>query len=253
MITDVLKQALMITSFVGLMMLVIEYVNVLTGGIWQDRVTRYKLAQYVLAVLLGATPGCLGAFAVVAMYSHRVVSLGALVGAMIATSGDEAFVMFALFPETALMLTGILIVVGILGGWLTDVLVSKRITAKCIMCDKLEIHSSEACECFPRDKILRQWRELTAARGILTTALLLFAFALVTGSVGPSQWDWKRITLLVANLVGLFIVTHCDYSPRTLLTRASLETRRPSTYTSSISVDVWCSPRDAIHFHSYAS
>jgi len=207
MIADVLKQALMITSFVGLMMLVIEYVNVLTRGIWQERITKYKLAQYILAVLLGATPGCLGAFAVVAMYSHRIVSLGALVAAMISTSGDEAFVMFALFPETALMLTGILIVVGVLGGWLTDVLVGKRIADKCIMCDKLEIHSPEACECFPLGKILRQWRELTPARGILAVALLLFAFGLVTGSVGPPEWDWRRTSLIIVNLVGLFIVT----------------------------------------------
>ena len=32
------------------------------------------------------------------MYSHRVLSLGAVVTAMIATSGDEAFVMLAMIP-----------------------------------------------------------------------------------------------------------------------------------------------------------
>ncbi|MCK4657076.1 MAG: arsenic efflux protein, partial [candidate division Zixibacteria bacterium] len=189
------------------MMLVIEYANVLSKGLWQDRVANRKIAQYLLAVLLGATPGCLGAFAVVAMYSHRVVSLGALVAAMIATSGDEAFVMFALFPETALMLTGILIVLGVLGGWLTDVLVSKRVVAKYKMCDKIEIHNLDVCECFPRGRILKQWRELSLARGVLMSALFLFAFGLASGSVGSPQWDWKRVTLMAVTLVGIFIVS----------------------------------------------
>jgi hypothetical protein len=207
MIVDVLQQALMITGFVGVMMLVIEYVNVQTRGLWQDRVGASRFAQYGLAVLLGATPGCLGAFAVVAMYSHRVVSLGALVAAMIATSGDEAFVMFALFPETALMLTGILIAVGILGGWLTDVFLSKRVSTGRITCDKLETHNTETCECFPRGMILKQWRELSIARGILVAALLLFLFGLATGSVGPSEWDWKRVSLMIVSFVGLFIVS----------------------------------------------
>ena len=197
----------MITGFVGLMMLVIEYANVLSRGLMQDRVANRRIVQYLLAVLLGATPGCLGAFAVVGLYSHRVMSLGALVAAMIATSGDEAFVMFALFPGTALMLTCILIVVGLIGGWLTDVFVSKRVAARSQISDRLEIHDPEVCECFPRGRILEQWRELSLARGVLMAALLLFAFGIASGSVGPPEWDWKRVTLMVVTLVGAFIVS----------------------------------------------
>ena len=100
--------ALMITGFVFMMMLVIEYLNVLTGGLWQRGFRGSRLRQYLLAGLLGVTPGCLGAFAVVALYSHRVVSLGAVVTAMIATSGDEAFVMFSMIPKTALLISFIL-------------------------------------------------------------------------------------------------------------------------------------------------
>jgi hypothetical protein len=63
------------------------------------------------------------------------------------------------------------------------------------------------CECFPKGRILRQWREISLARGILMSALLLFAFALATGSIGPRQWDWKRVTLMAVTLVGMFIVS----------------------------------------------
>ena len=52
----------------------------------------------MLGAFLGVIPGCLGAFAAVSLYSHRNLSFGALVAAMIATSGDEAFVMFSMFP-----------------------------------------------------------------------------------------------------------------------------------------------------------
>jgi len=197
----------MITGFVGLMMLVIEYLNVLTKGTWQNSLANHKWTQYLVAVLLGASPGCLGVFAVVAMYSHRVLSLGALVAAMIATSGDEAFVMLAMFPGQALILTGILIIIGLVGGWLTDVLVTKRVAVQRGTCETLEIHTDETCQCFPVNKIIRQWKQLSLARGVLAGALLLFIFGIATGSIGSQEWDWKRITLIITSLVGFFIVT----------------------------------------------
>ncbi len=101
MMLDVLKHALMITSFVLIMMLLIEYINVQTHGAWQLTLRKSRFGQYVLGAFLGVVPGCLGAFTVVSLYSHRAMSFGALVAAMIATSGDEAFVMFSMFPLQA--------------------------------------------------------------------------------------------------------------------------------------------------------
>ena len=94
----IINHTVMITGFVFIMMVIIEYVNVLTSGTWQEKIICYRWRQYIFAAFLGATPGCLGAFAVVAMYSHRMLTVGAVVAAMIATSGDEAFVMLAMIP-----------------------------------------------------------------------------------------------------------------------------------------------------------
>lgn len=207
MLAGVLEESLLITGFVGLMMLVIEYVNVLTQGRWQEGIGRNRMMQYSVALLLGATPGCLGAFAVVAMYSHRLLSLGALVGAMIATSGDEAFVMLTLFPGKALLLTAVLIAAGMMGARLTDVLVPERLSAANKACDRLEIHEPAVCECFRWNRIVPQLRDLSAARGILLVALLLFAVTLLGGTVGPTEWNWVRITLLAVTLAAIFIVT----------------------------------------------
>lgn len=207
MIINVLEHTLVITGFVGLMMLVVEYVNVLSRGTWQDVLADRKWTQYLVAAVLGATPGCLGAFAIVAMYSHRVVTIGALVTAMIATSGDEAFVMFALFPGKAFLLTGVLAIIGLLCGFATDSLITGQLADKLQPRDKLEIHNREICECFPKSRIVMQWQQLSLARGVLALALLLFVFGIVTSSVGPPEWGWKRITLALTSLVGLFIVS----------------------------------------------
>jgi hypothetical protein len=188
----------MITSFVSVMMLVIEYLNVLTRGKWQKRLTGHLWGQYVLAAFLGALPGCLGAFAVVAMYSHGVLTLGAVVTAMISTSGDEAFVMFAMFPKQAFFITGVLFIVGLAVGSLTDIIIGKGKNRRYVHCNRLEIHGEEKqCVCFPRGKIVNQWRRCSAARGILAAVLFIIIISITLGQLGPSVWTWIRITLFI--------------------------------------------------------
>jgi len=202
----IVKHALMITSFVAVMMLVIEYLNVLSRGKWQERLTNRPWGQYLLAAFLGATPGCLGAFAVVSMYAHRRLSLGAVVAAMIATSGDESFVLFAMVPRTAFLLTGLLFAIGIATGALADLLLKNRMTGKLSCCRDMTLHEEDHCHCLDLKQLSAQWRNCSATRGILTGTLLLFLFALVFGQVGPVQWTWIRITLLSTSACALFIV-----------------------------------------------
>jgi len=202
---SVTKHALMITGFVAVMMLVIEYVNILTQGQWQKRLSHRRWGQYLLAAFLGATPGCLGAFAVVAMYTHRSLTLGAVVAAMIATSGDEAFVLFALVPKTALILTGVLFGIGLLSGALTDALLGRRTTDKLSCEADFSIHEGH-CQCFPHAQLVSQWKNCTSVRAILTASLSLFLLALLFGEIGPHEWDWIRISLILVSSVGLFIV-----------------------------------------------
>jgi hypothetical protein len=201
------RHTLMITSFVFAMMLVVEYLNVLTQGSWQRALARSRWGQYVLAGLLGATPGCLGAFATVAMYAHGVVSRGAVVAAMIATSGDEAFVMLALVPKQGLLLSGILLVLGIAAGAATDTVAGPRRLGAELHLHGLQVHSEPECECFPRGAILQQWRECSPVRGILSAVIAVLVLSLIVGWVGPTAWNWVRVTLLAVSAVGLFIVS----------------------------------------------
>lgn len=204
-IFHVVKHALMITGFVFMMMLVIEYVNVLTRGAWQQSLTRNRWGQYVLAAFLGAMPGCLGAFAVVAMYSHGTVCVGAVVAAMVATSGDAAFVMFARIPGPALLITGILFALAVPAGALADAVFRRRMAGTVECPHGFALHS-EHLDIFPHGQFVRQWKECSAARGILAAVLAIFLAAVLFGQVGPEAWNWIRITVLVVTAVALFIV-----------------------------------------------
>jgi hypothetical protein len=141
------------------------------------------------------------------MYSHRVVTVGAVVAAMIATSGDESFVMFAMIPKQALLLTVVLFGLGIAGGALTDLIMGRRKTAGIWCGESLDVHPEHSCECLPRGQVVRQWRNCSPARGILAVVLAVFMLALATGQIGPPEWTWIRITLLVTSCAALFIVS----------------------------------------------
>lgn len=202
----IFRQTLMITGFVLVMMLLVEYLNVLTGGVWRGWLASSIWVQYVLAAFLGAIPGCLGAFAAVVMYSHRLLTLGALVAAMTATSGDEAFVMLSLVPGSAFLLFAGLFAIGIMLGALTDWLMRGRSGNRNVYSQGFDLHVEDRCECLPGKALLSQWRECSPARGVMAGALGLFVLGLLTGQIGENGWDWPRVTLLITGISALFIV-----------------------------------------------
>ena len=206
MLPELIEQALMITGFVFLMMLFIEYVNVVTKGRWLTIIKQSHWGNYFLAAALGIIPGCLGAFAVVSLYTHRLVSLGALVTAMIATSGDEAFVMFSMFPAKAMILMAMLFVIGIATGAFTDLAVRKQKHLLGEDDHELEIHDEDACNCFPGQAFWQQLKNITFPRALLISMLVLFLSSLLFGVIGPPDWNWERITYFIGTLFALFVI-----------------------------------------------
>lgn len=217
-VIEVFNHAIMITGFVFVMMLVIEYINVLTRGSWQERVMKARMGQYIFAAVMGIIPGCMGVFVVVAMYSHRMVTLGAVTAAMIATSGDESFVMLAMIPRDAVLLMGLLFVIGIGIGIVTDIFMGKNKFSLPSMlrggklpdqghCDGLALHQDDMCRCFPKGEIISQWKKSSPNRIILWVVLGLLIVAILSGQVGPETWNWIRVSILVVTVLALFIVS----------------------------------------------
>ncbi|MBR5249764.1 MAG: arsenic efflux protein [Bacteroidales bacterium] len=139
LLTDVLRNSLLITGLVIIMMIGIEFINVGSNGRWFSKLEGSKRRQVLLGALLGLVPGCIGGFAAVSLYSHRLLSFGALVAMMICSSGDEAFVMLAMIPEQALLIFAILFVIACAAGLLTDKFFKKPLPI--VGCDQeFEIH-----------------------------------------------------------------------------------------------------------------
>jgi hypothetical protein len=188
----------MISAFVFVMMLAIEYVNMCTRGAARRAICGGRWRQYLLATGLGATPGCLGAFATVSLYGHGLLSLGALVGCMIATSGDEAFVLLAMNPGMGLLLMSILFLVGLGSAWLTDRLYTDAKWGHRRACEELVIHEHTPCGLSSWRQIVGYWKQCSAHRGVLTIGLLLFIGAVALGEFGPKQWiEQNPLSLLL--------------------------------------------------------
>ncbi len=180
-IIEIAKQSLTITFFVLSMMLIIEYLNVLTKGMWSKGLKTKVWKQIVLGAVLGIIPGCLGAYTAVSLYVHNIIGLGALVSTMIATSGDEAFLMFSTIPEQAVILHLIIFIIAIVSGFVVQALFKNRFVFK--LSDKhFHLHNTPECVCFNKKTIGYQLTHLKPKRAILLLTVVGMMLLLLFGA-----------------------------------------------------------------------
>lgn len=165
--------SVLVTGLVVIMMIMIESLNIESKGRFFAGLASSKVGGVLTGAILGIIPGCLGGFATVSMYTHRILSFGALVAMMIASSGDEAFVMLAAFPKDAMWIFTVLFVVAIAAGLLTDLFVKKEIPA---VCGGLDVHDEDTGETEHNHR--RHWG---GRRMLLFVGTVLFLVALVLG------------------------------------------------------------------------
>jgi len=197
MVIHVLSTAVLVTGLVLVMMLVVEFFNVLSRGALGRRLARR--GGRLPAVLIGTVPGCLGAFTNVTLYVHGAVSFGALAGSMIAASGDEAFVMLALFPRRALLLFALLFAYGLLVARVVDwVFGTRGFRGECCT-SGLSVHETEAEPLRPAPLA---WANLrwSGGRALLAGGLLAFAAAIGAGVLAPGEAAWLRTLFVLAGL-----------------------------------------------------
>jgi hypothetical protein len=228
MALKLVENALMVTGFVLVMMLLIEYLNVLTRGALQHRLTR--TGGRVPAVVMGSVPGCFGAFTNVALYVHGTVSLGALTGSMLAASGDEAFVMLALFPGRALILFATLLLSGLLVAWVVDRVFGMRMYPQACCPSGLAIHEAEH-ECFHPFRLPPGGIVWSRPRLLLAAGLLAFAAALCLGVLAGDAPVWLRAVLVaVGVLLAGLVVAAPDHFVREHLARHIVREHGPRVF-----------------------
>lgn len=215
---SIFKHALMISFFVFVMMLLVDFIDMASKGRMSGIIKGGRWKQYTLASFLGSTPGCLGAFMNVSLYVHGMISFGAIVGGMIATSGDEAFVMLTQFPGTALALFVLLFVFGILFAWISDKIIHHLGFIPCESC--IDAHCEECLtdidnqesmsDIFRPANLIENFQSLYFTRFLLLVLIVSFLVLISTGTLGPSTWDWKRITFIFLSLCTLYIIMVCS-------------------------------------------
>lgn len=227
-ILDLLKDTISITAFVLIMMLIIEYVNVMSKGAFSAKLKQNKKSQIVVASLMAIIPGCLGTYTVVSLYTHNILSIGALTAAMLAASGDEAFFLLSFSPQNALFIFAILFALAIIVGLLVDKLYKKSLL-------KPDTHSISDLDTskyftFDRKAIINQLRFITFERASLIFGIVVFIILLLSGTVAHNhfmqgfqpdihiehhheahnifEWNWFTGTLLFSTIILLIIVLH---------------------------------------------
>lgn len=197
-----LKHTVMITVFVLLMMVVIEYINVQSKNRWANNLQQSPFLQIIIAALLGITPGCLGAFTVVSLYTHRMMGLAGLVTVMIATSGDESFVMFVMFPGKVFILHGVLFIIALSAGWIVHLFTRNKLP---VSSHGFIVHEHENCHCFVKSSIIPNIKNMSFERAVFLISTILFIVLLTVGIIGNAEWDWKKLTFLSGSMFLLFV------------------------------------------------
>lgn len=178
---DVLRDTLTITCLVMIMMLLIEFVNVGSAGKWMQNLHNRPFLQILLATLLGLVPGCIGGFAIVSLFTHNLMSFGALVAGMIATFGDEAFVMMAYSPKWTLILSVVLLVIAVVAGLITHLLFKNKHFA--LEQHSFEVHEEHEHQHAKANLSLSNLKNISFPRALLIFGLIIYIVAILTGAM----------------------------------------------------------------------
>lgn len=208
-ITTVLIDTAEISAIVFLMMILVDFFDVHTRGSIKLFIRKSRWNAYFTTSFLGAIPGCFGSFINVSMYMHGFFGLGAISSGMIATSGDEAFIMLVRFPEKAVLLFIILFILAIPAGWLFDLLATKfSILKSHSACDLHEIHTEKKERDYKHYFKVHIWRHIFKKhiiRIIVWTFFSLLIINVLLEYFPISDFLKQNMTwiILLAALIGL--------------------------------------------------
>ncbi|MEG1498287.1 MAG: putative manganese transporter [Bacteroidales bacterium] len=238
-----LKEALQISFFVMIIMMLMEFFQ-----LWQmskhtekhtkmEGVSLHRGKKYFgklgMALLLGLIPGCVGGFAAVSMYSHGLISFGAVLAASFTALGDDAFRMLAMMPEKVLYVEVLLLILGLICALAVDYIpYFRRFTPP--SAEHIQLHRQEheheqwiekeengientSYNCWPK---IKDW---SLARTLLVSMLLFYMYALLGGWMGHEhspihaqeshsllEWNFENILLIVFSLAALILIVRAN-------------------------------------------
>ncbi|MEA3432091.1 MAG: putative manganese transporter, partial [candidate division WOR-3 bacterium] len=100
----------------------------------------------------------------------------------------------------------LLFILGIIGAWLSDKVISFFKIIPCKECKLLTVHYDEAeCHCF-EPAALKKFPGLCIPRYVTLAFLVSLILLTGLGIAGPQIWNWQRVTLFSLLIITTFIV-----------------------------------------------
>ena len=186
MLVDILKNTFLITGLVIVMMMMIESLNIESKGLIFKGLRQTRIGQVIIGALLGSIPGCMGGFATVSLYTHKIFSFGALVAMMIASSGDEAFFMLATIQDidVVIIIFTLLFIIGVVVGIIIDLVYKPKDLNTHQFPEHAECHHSHSDRHHEKPESTTSKYHLGWKRITLSIGMALFIAALATGKLG---------------------------------------------------------------------
>lgn len=207
LIKKILDETLLITVFIFVMMVIVDYINVITKGRMQSFIKGGGFKQYIFSALFGLIPACLGLFLIVSFYVRGLISFGALFAALLATAGDEELFMFALFPQKAVILLSITFVIAIISGFLIDKLIPILKIKTCKECELSAIHTEdEDFHYFDFKSVSQNLKEMSLSRFLLLLLLIGSILFFIIGMSIEQEIESEKVILIIVNLIATFII-----------------------------------------------
>ncbi len=176
-----LIETIKISAIILVLMIVVEYIEIIFSDKIKNFFSKNKFSQISLASLFGIFPGCIGTFVVDSFYMSGIIGFGAINSVLIATSGDEAFVLIgmalnkdsAITFSTLAILFGTLFFLGIIGGYLAlyyKKIFKLKLCKKCIIIHEDDIKTKPDLKHFLSEHV---WKHIIK-KHILRLVLWLF-------------------------------------------------------------------------------
>jgi ABC-type polysaccharide/polyol phosphate export permease len=100
------------------------------------------------------------------------------------------------------MLNGIILLIAIGTGLLVHFFSKNKNVGEA---DGFVLHDEEVCHCFVKKAIIPQLRMISFERTLLLLFTIVFIVFLISGNIGPANWNWKSYTFLFSSLFLLFV------------------------------------------------
>jgi len=212
-----LSETINITLIILVLMIVIEFLVLKYEKQLLKFFSKNKFWSYPLASFFGIIPGCIGTFAMDTFYMAGLLGFGGLMSTMIATSGDESFIMISMmmageisFNSVILLLVS-LFILGIFGGLLTNYLKKKFKISVSKKCEVVNHHKKEfSLKHFLKEHIFHHIIKKHIWKLFLWIFVAIFLIGFVSEFIDVSSVFANTnpfFLLLIAGLVGLLPIS----------------------------------------------